>query len=275
MSGESGNVSIVTGAAGGMGAVIAAAFARQGRPLILTDLHASALEAVAADLREHTQVQIVAGDITDPAYADGIVQSLGGRRIAALVHAAGISPSMGDGRRIFAINFTATKTLVERLLPMMAPDGVAVLIASNSGQMLARPMIDKAVRKLIAGKRSTIAALLLRSPRSAYPLSKRAVQLYAQHVSPAFGKVGARIMSLSPGIIDTAMGRLENDAGPEMQRMIDATPLGRRGRAGEIASVVSFLVSPDASYISGTDILVDGGTIAGVTSAGGMAKLMK
>ncbi len=182
---------------------------------------------------------------------------------------------MADGRRILAINFTATKTLVEALLPSMALGGTAVLIASNSGQIFARPIVDRTVRKLLKGKLSPLARLMLRSPRTAYPLSKRAVQLYAKAMSPAFGRMGARVVSLSPGIIDTEMGRQEDKAGPEMQRMISVTPLGRTGKAEEIASVVAFLVSPAASYISGTDILVDGGTIAGIEAAGGAMKVMR
>ncbi|GLR67456.1 hypothetical protein GCM10010909_21370 [Acidocella aquatica] len=115
---------------------------------------------------------------------------------------------------------------------------------------------------------------MLRSPRTAYPLSKRAVQLYAKAMSPSFGQAGARIVSLSPGIIDTDMGRLEQKAGPEMDKMISVTPLARFGRADQIASVVAFLVSPAASYISRTDILVDGGTVAGIEAVGGPLKLM-
>lgn len=111
---------------------------------------------------------------------------------------------------------------------------------------------------------------MLRSPRTAYPLSKHAVQLYAAMMAPAFGRGGARIVSLSPGIIDTDMGRLEQRAGREMTRMIALTPLGRSGRAEEIASIVASLASPAASYISGTDILVDGGTVAGIAAVGGV-----
>lgn len=266
-------VAVVTGAAGGMGRAIAIAFAREGRSLILTDLHREPLEALADSLADQTTIRIIAGDIAAADYPGQILAALKGQKIAALAHAAGISPSMADGKRVFAVNFTATKHLVETLLPRMAPGGAAILIASNSGQILARPMFDRAVRKVLRGKGSVLANLMLRSPRTAYPLSKRAVQLYAVAMAPAFGAAGARILSLSPGIIDTEMGRLENKAGPEMRRMIDVTPLGRSGRAEEIASVVAFLASDGASYISGTDILVDGGTIAGIEAAGGVIKL--
>ncbi len=266
-------VTIVTGAAGGMGAAIARAFAAEGRDLILCDLHAGQLEELAKQLADTASIATLAGDVTAPDYTARIIAALGTRKIGALAHAAGVSPSMADGKRVFEINFTATTQLVEALLPYMAPASVAVLIASNSGQIIARPFFDRIVKKLIKGKSSFLGKLMMRNPRMSYPLSKRAVQLYAVAMSPAFGRIGARILSLSPGIIDTDMARLENKAGPEMDKMIAHTPLGRSGLATEIASVVVFLASPAASYITGTDILVDGGTVAGIEAAGGPTKL--
>ncbi len=266
------HVAIVTGAAGGMGAAIARAMADEGRPLVLCDFHAAPLEELADTLRASVPVETVSGDITDPGFPGQILATVTPRSIGLLAHAAGVSPSMADGKRIFAVNFTATQRLVEAVLPNMAEGGTAVLIASNSGQMIARPVIDRAARKVIKGKRSLIAGALLRNPGAAYSFSKRAVQLYAQVMAPAFGRT-SRIVSLSPGIIDTGMGRLEKQAGPMMDKMIAATPLQRMGKAEEIAAVVAFLASPAASYINGTDILVDGGTIAGVTEAGGAMKL--
>jgi NAD(P)-dependent dehydrogenase (short-subunit alcohol dehydrogenase family) len=267
------NTAIITGAAGGMGAAIAHAFAAEGRPLILCDLHAGPLEELAKTLESKAGIEIIAGDVTAADYPSRIIAVLGARKIGALAHAAGVSPSMADGKRVFEINYTATTRLVEALMPHMAQGGAAILIASNSGQIIARPLFDKALRKVIRGGNSMILKLMLRNSRMAYPMSKRAVQLYAQSMSPAFGKNGARIVSLSPGIIDTAMGRLEQKQGPEMDKMIAVTPLGRMGEPSEIASVVAFLASPAASYISGTDILVDGGTVAGVEAVGGPMKL--
>lgn len=273
MTTSSDRVAVITGAAGGMGSATATALAQAGWSLVLSDLHAEPLSAVAAALPADVAVVTVPGSVTDTDFAARIKAALGTRKIGALVHAAGVSPTMADGERVFAINFTATKVLVEALLPLMAAGGAAVLIASNSGQIVARPFIDRAVKKLLKGKRPLLAKLMLRSPRTAYPLSKRAVQLYAEAMAPAFGKVGARVVSLSPGIIDTGMARLEQKQGPEMDRMIRATPLARMGRTDEIAAAIAFLVSPAASYITGTDILVDGGTVAGINALGGPLKL--
>ena len=268
-------VAVVTGAAGGMGLAVAQAFAAQGWSLMLCDLREEPLAALAESLGGTVPAAVVAGDVTEPGYASRIIAALGTKRIGAFVHTAGVSPTMANGNRIFAINFIASKTLTEALLPKMAPGGAAVLIASNSGQIFARPFIDRAVKKLLDGRQSLLARLLLRRPQTAYGLSKRTVQLYAKAMAPAFGKVGARIVSLSPGIIDTNMGRQEQKADPGLQNMISVTPLGRVGRAEEIAAVVSFLVSPAASYISGTDILVDGGQISGIEAAGGPMKVLR
>lgn len=266
-------VAVVTGAAGGMGAAIAKAFADEGRPLLLSDLREESIRAVADRIGDRVPVSMVSGDITDPDYPGQIISALDNRKIGVLAHAAGVSPSMADGKRIFEINFTATKRLVDAVLPVIAADGVVILVASNSGQLFANPVVDAAVRRLLKGQSSLVTKLMLRSPKTAYPLSKRAVQLYAQSMSPAFGKAGARIVSVSPGIIDTEMGRLEQKAEPMMERMINVSALRRMGTASEIASVVAFLASPAASYISGTDILVDGGCISGTYEAGGIMKL--
>lgn len=273
MGETSSSVAVITGAAGGMGAAIARKFARENRRLVLCDLHAEPLMATAATMEGAASVATVVGDVTAADYLAQIMLALGGAKVAVVAHAAGVSPSMADGRRIFEINFTATRRLVEGLLPVIAPGGVVVLIASNSGQMFSHSLIDRAIGRVLKGKRSLLVDVMLRNPRTAYPASKRAVQLYAQKMSPIFGRAGARIVSLSPGIIDTSMGRLEQKAGPVMDKMIAVTPLGRMGESDEIASVTAFLASPAASYITGTDILVDGGTIAGIAAVGGLMRI--
>lgn len=266
---------VVTGAAGGMGKAIAEAFAAKGRSLVLCDLVPGPLETVAEALRDKVEVTTFAADITAADFPARLIAKLGARKIGVLAHAAGVSPSMADGKRIFEINLNATMRLVEAALPRMSPGGTAILIASNSAYLAARPMIDRAVRRALNGQSSLVMKLVLRSSNLAYSVSKRAVQLYAKQMSNRFGQAGARIVSLSPGIIDTDMGRLEQKSSPEMDKMVEVTASRRMGLAEEIASVVTFLASPEAGYVCGTDILVDGGMIAGIENAGGVMRLLR
>jgi NAD(P)-dependent dehydrogenase (short-subunit alcohol dehydrogenase family) len=97
----------------------------------------------------------------------------------------------------------------------------------------------------------------------AYAWAKRGVIRAAARAAVTWGRRGGRVNSLSPGLIDTGMGRQEFEAQPVMQVMLDNTPAGRLGSASEIADVVAFLVSDTASFVSGIDVLVDGGGLEG------------
>lgn len=99
-------------------------------------------------------------------------------------------------------------------------------------------------------------------PTLAYIYSKAGVLRLVRRLAPAWGAKGARLLSLSPGIVDTGMGRLEASARPSMAEMVEASALGREAQPAEIAAVAAFLVSDAASFVTGTDVLVDGGSIA-------------
>jgi NAD(P)-dependent dehydrogenase (short-subunit alcohol dehydrogenase family) len=114
-----------------------------------------------------------------------------------------------------------------------------------------------------------VASLIDLCPDSgiAYSVSKRGVKLLVERESPAFGARGARIASISPGIIDTPMGRAEMEQQPIMKVLVEKSPLGRPALAEEVAAVAVFLCTPTASFVTGTDILVDGGSIATMVGA--------
>jgi NAD(P)-dependent dehydrogenase (short-subunit alcohol dehydrogenase family) len=97
-----------------------------------------------------------------------------------------------------------------------------------------------------------------------YQLSKLGVLRMVRRLAGPWGARGARILSLSPGTTDTPMARAEIAAHPIMEKFIADRPLGRVGRPEEIASVAVFLASEGASFMTGTDVLVDGGML-GVT----------
>jgi NAD(P)-dependent dehydrogenase (short-subunit alcohol dehydrogenase family) len=258
------HVAIVTGAAGGMGSATAAVLAQDGWPLILCDISAERTDAVAAPLRaQGAAVEVLAGDVSDMGFPGALAALLGERPIGAVAHTAGLSPTMGDAERIFSVNYDATSRLVELIRPRMVPGSCAVLIASMSAYEALPAEIEAAIKAIGPdGTADTLIPLVQGNPGFAYMVSKRGVQLIVQQQSPAFGERGARIMSISPGLIDTPMGRQEQQAHPQMDVMLQRTPLGRYGTSEEIATVAAFLCSPAAAFVSGSDIKVDGGVIA-------------
>jgi NAD(P)-dependent dehydrogenase (short-subunit alcohol dehydrogenase family) len=256
-------LAIVTGAAGGMGSACVDRLAAQGWSLIVCDLDAARLEQIAAPLRQSAvRVEVLAGNVAETAFADRLTLLIGDRPIGAVIHTAGLSPTMGDAAQIFAVNYDATVRLVEVVRPRMAQGACAVLIASSSGYSAVSPEIDAALDAIAPGGDSSSLRKMAPTPGFAYALSKRGVQRLVERQAIAFGQRKARIMSISPGLIDTSMGRAEAKAHPIMQEMRLKTPLGRYGTGDEIASVAVFLCSSDASFVTGSDIKVDGGVLA-------------
>lgn len=105
---------------------------------------------------------------------------------------------------------------------------------------------------------------VLTNAGAAYSMSKRANQLRVTAASPTWGENGARINPISPGIISTPMGQLElaGPGGAGMRAMLDASAARRIGTPEDIATATEFLLDPRSSFITGMDLLVDGGVIA-------------
>ena len=263
MPDKNAGVAIVTGAAGGMGSASAMRLGALGWPLILCDLSAERLGELASALQKLGRPsEILAGDIADPAFPAALLALLGDRPIGALIHTAGLSPTMGDAAQILAVNYDATSRLVEAVRPRMLEGACAVLISSSSGYSAISPANDAALDAIPPGGTAASLLKIASNPGHAYSLSKRGVHRLVERQAKAFGEVKARIMSISPGLIDTAMGRAEAQVHPIMEVMRNKSPLGRYGTADEIASVAVFLCSADASFVTGSDIKVDGGVLA-------------
>jgi NAD(P)-dependent dehydrogenase (short-subunit alcohol dehydrogenase family) len=111
----------------------------------------------------------------------------------------------------------------------------------------------------------------IEDPGLAYAWAKRGVQRLVRRTAVEWGRRGGRICSISPGMIDTPQGRQEADAQPAMRFMLEHTPLCRFGTADELAAVVAFVVSDAASFLTGTDLLVDGGVCAAMEGLGGVS----
>jgi NAD(P)-dependent dehydrogenase (short-subunit alcohol dehydrogenase family) len=261
MSGRTTPTHVVVGAASGMGAAVARVLARRG-PLVVADRDGKRLDQLAASLGPQTSA--VECDVTDDAAVAGLAGAVG--RLGALVITAGLSPSMAPGRRIYEVNLHGTARVLDAFEPALGEGSVAVCFASMAGHLVPpAPEIDRVLDEPASPTffaDLAAAGIDVDLPQSAYPYSKRGVLRLVQRRSVEWGRRGARLLSLSPGIIDTGMGRLEAEHEPAMAQMVEASALGRTGSADEIAEVVGFLTSPAASFLTGTDVLVDGGAVA-------------
>jgi NAD(P)-dependent dehydrogenase (short-subunit alcohol dehydrogenase family) len=245
-------VGVVTGASSGMGRAC------------VERLRGTVDQLVAVDLNEPDQEGVVAVtcDISDPAAVQALadrVAELGPFR--ALAHAAGLSPTMAGSRRVIEVNLLGTIGLLEAFEPLVVEGSAAVCFSSSAGYLpleLLGEEIAALVHETSADDFLDRAEALLPDSGLGYAFSKNGVQREAAKAAVRWGPKGGRVVSLSPGLIDTPMGRQEFAHQPIMQEMLDRTPLGREGTAEEIANAVAFLLSDEASYISGIDLLVDG-----------------
>ncbi len=273
-------VGIVTGAGRGMGLACARRLVATVDALLLVDLDEATGAAAAAELAAaapSTRVEPVVLDVTDRAglaRLAGRVAELGTLR--AVAHAAGISPTMADWRRIFTVDLVGTALLAEALRPLAGPGTAMVCFASMApvlGINAAEPAVDTALDapldEALLDRLHDALGPSIEDTGVAYSWAKRGVQRFVQQEAVRLGPAGARICSVSPGVIDTPQGRQEAEEHPFMQILVDRTPLGREGRDDELAAVVAFLLSDDASFVTGVDLLVDGGVCAALRGPGG------
>lgn len=208
---------------------------------------------VVAD-RTGTAIQC---DLTDASSLESLARGVD--ELDALIVTAGVSPAMTDARTIFDVDLGGMARVLHAFDHLVRPGVVAVCVASMAGHLGSWP--DETLQALDEPL-SCLDAGLTDDPATAYILAKLGVIRLVKRAAQNWGARGARIVSVSPGVIDTPMGRLELSATEGTSAIVDGSALGRAGRADEIASVITFLCSDDASYITGTDVLVDGGSVA-------------
>jgi NAD(P)-dependent dehydrogenase (short-subunit alcohol dehydrogenase family) len=253
------SLAVVTGAANGMGRACVDRLLDEGWTVVAADLQEPRIDRTIG----------AACDVADPDAVARLVAQVQERgALGALVHAAGISPTMAPPRRIFEVDLIGTQLVLDAFAPLVVTGTTAVCFASSAAHQIAlmgpRPDLEAFVEAPMAEGFLDEAEARFTDGGLAYGWAKRGVVRAAARAAITWGARGGRVVSLSPGMIDTGMGRQELEAQPMMQVMLEATPLERLGRPEEIAAVVAFVISDAASFLTGTDLLVDGGCLEGL-----------
>ncbi|KZL35902.1 SDR family oxidoreductase [Secundilactobacillus collinoides] len=265
------DVFVITGGTGGMGFAAAETLSdRENTVILLADLSSDALAKAKQALDEHqAEVATVTCDITseaDVTYMADTAAHLG--HITGVIHTAGVSPSMGDYRKIIAINAVGTVNVDRAFMELTDHRFSLVNVASMAGYMLPKLMIPKHAYKTVNRDTEVLyhrlvqhCQVLPKKNRSqmAYPLSKNFVMWYTEHIAPIYGSRGAHVVSVSPGSFDTKMGKLEKDKGAGA--MVNYAAIKRFGTPQEVGGFLAYLVTDAPAYLTGTDILIDGGVV--------------
>lgn len=267
------DVCVVIGV-GGMGQAIARRLG-PGRSLLLADVDERALDdlgsALSGEGHDVTTSQLDVSDADEVARLAASAAGLGAVR--SVVHTAGLSPVQAPAEAVVRVDLLGVAFVLEEFATVVAPGGAGVVISSMAGHM--GPSIDAEEEQQLActPARELLALACLdpsRHPDSglAYSYAKRANQVRVRAASVEWGRRGARVNSISPGVISTAMGQAElaGGAGPFMRAMVEGSGTGRLGTPDDIAAAAEFLLSPSSSFITGTDLLVDGGVVAAMTT---------
>ena len=264
-------VLVVTGT-GGMGRAIARRLGT-GRTLVVADMSEDQLSEASASLSaDGFDVHPVRVDVSSQRDVAALATTAAGLGpLRCVVHTAGVSPVQATPQQIVDVDVIGTALVLDAFEPLVGAGTVAVCIASMAGTMTALP--PEEMRLLAVTPTDRLAALPVLDPAkmnsgAAYGIAKRANHARVQAASVIWGRKGGRVLSVSPGIISTPMGQAElaGPFGDGMRQMIEMSGSHRIGTPDDIAAAVEFLASPAASFVTGTDLLVDGGVVAALAA---------
>jgi NAD(P)-dependent dehydrogenase (short-subunit alcohol dehydrogenase family) len=242
-----------------------------GKHVVLADLREDNARAAAKVMAAAGyQVSVATVDCSSRASVQALVETataLGD--ITGLVHAAGLSPSQAPTEAILEVDLYGTAMVLEEFGDVIAAGGSAVVIASQSGHRLPAltPEQDRALATTPAEQLLALPFLQhgeVKDTLHAYQLSKRGNSLRVMAEAVRWGRRGARINTISPGIIMTPLANdeLTGARGAGYRRMIEVSAAGRAGTPDEVATVAALLMGPDGGFITGSDFLMDGGVTA-------------
>ena len=261
---------VVVIGAGGIGMAIAR---RQGfgKQIVLADFNEKLLAAAAKELESASyKVTTLKVDVSSRASVCALADAAAALgSVVNVVNTAGVSPNMAPPDRVLAVDLYGSAVVFEEFERVIAPGGAGLIVSSMAGHMsaglpaeqehdLAFAPADELLAKPFLGPDAVPNSMV------AYIISKRANHLRVQASAISWGKRGARVNSISPGIIATPLAQheLNSPIGDIYRAMIDASPAKRMASPDEVAVAASYLLGADARFVTGSDLLIDGGVIA-------------
>jgi NAD(P)-dependent dehydrogenase (short-subunit alcohol dehydrogenase family) len=242
-----------------------------GKKVLLADLRLDNAEMAAKVMSDAGfEVSTATVDVSSRQSIHALVQTataLGD--VWGVIHAAGVSPTQAAPATILAVDLHGTALVLEEFGSVIVAGGSGVVIASQSGHRLPAltPGQNKALATTPADELLSLPMLQpdkVTDPLNAYQIAKRANSLRVMAEAVRWGKRGARLNTISPGIIYTPLARdeLAGPRGDGYRRMMDLSPAGRGGTPDEVGTVGALLMGPDGAFITGSDFLMDGGVTA-------------
>jgi len=256
---HAGKTYVLTGVSSGVGAAVAADLAARGANIIGID---RVPPAGALAVFHHC-------DLRDPAAIDRTIAAIEGP-LDGLVNIAGV-PGSAPLETVVKVNYLAVRRLTEALLPRLADFGAVVNIASTAGaswrnrvelvkSLIAKPGWDDALAHFQSFRLDSV---------TAYDVTKEAVILYSMLVSSRERHRGVRVNTVSPGAVQTPiLETFYETMGRDLLTRLRDQAGGRDARPEEICGPVAFLLSRDACWVNGTDLMVDGGAEVALTLSG-------
>jgi NAD(P)-dependent dehydrogenase (short-subunit alcohol dehydrogenase family) len=190
-------------------------------------------------------------------------------QISGVIHAAGVSPSQASTETILKVDLYGTALVLEEFGNVIARGGSGIVIASQSGHRLP-PLSTEQNALLATTPVDELLSLPMLQPAQikdslhAYQISKRGNSLRVMAEAVRWGKRGARVNTISPGIIITPLANdeLRGPRGPGYRRMIEVSAVGRAGTPDEVGTVGALLMGTEGAFITGSDFLMEGGVTA-------------
>lgn len=243
---------VITGAASGIGAATRAVLEAAGHTVIGIDLAHAEIESDLSRPEGRTR-------------ALSAVQALGGARLDGLVLCAGLGPQTEPAGKVASVNYFGAVSILDGLLPALrrGRSSAAVVVSSVASSHLAWEQ-NPLAKAFEAGDEAEALALIAaagsKGGQLAYAGSKNALTVAVRRRAVEWGRAGVRLNSVAPGAVETPLLQAGLDDPRYGQAIRDfVAPLGRRAQPQEIAAVVAFLMSEQASYVHGAQFYVDGG----------------